>query len=940
MRARPQPGSVTPAHTAPAIEPRTPPEGAAPPRTPRAAFAAAILAFVVLVVGTVGPPLIGQGTLLAADQSTWAAPWQAYESPAEHNPDHHGPVNDTTDAAYPTRAAVAEALIEDDLFEWNPYVVGGTAAASESSSGSLGPFALLYTVLPNWYAPAAIKLLQMAVAAGFTFLFCRLIGVGRVPAIFAGTAFAGSGFMVMWTNWQQPEVAAGIAALFWATERYLQRPSAPRAVPIAVALAVMLLGNFPAVVGYALYALAGYVLVRLVRAEDRTVPQRVAVAGGTAAGVVTGVLLVATVLIPFALRLGELAMTTRAQASDDNLGLASLLTAVAPKALGLSTEGPAEAFFGVRNQVEAVSFVGVTTVVLVVVALCLPRPRSTPRGTRLALGLPTLVLGVATYGGGPVLAVLQELPVFEDNFVGRTRSLLGFSVAVLAGIGLQALSERLSPSGRRSLAVAAAVLAVVVGVGALAVTRAFDLAGELDRTGTVTRGLVVPLVVGIAALALLPVVRSRRDVLRDGAMVGLVVLLVVESLILALPLVPNEDPELLFPETPGIAFLADNLGHERVAPEGFTLWGTATTLFGIRSATGHAFTTEAWREALTAVDPTVYDRSPTFSLIRAEPAVVTSGILDRLGVRWFAAGDGHVPLGTVESGQLASASCDRPVVLDSPATVVVPAANGLRGLVVRTCGTVEVPRSAVVEATATAGTGTAEGRVPLPTTLDPTELAVAVPADGLGGDGELTVTLEMAGPSGDAVALAASATGGVAADVIRPADDGLRLAYADDLRIYERTRALPRIRWAGTGTVVENGERRLDLLAAGAVADDAVVLSQEGPAGSGAGGTVDVTLDVATAITVEVDAEGDGYLVVADAMQSDWVATVDGVAVDLVDAEHAGVAIEVPEGRHVVELRYRPRGQRLGVVISLLTALALAAVVAVPRIVAARRTGR
>jgi uncharacterized membrane protein YfhO len=70
------------------------------------------------------------------------------------------------------------------------------------------------------------------------------------------------------------------------------------------------------------------------------------------------------------------------------------------------------------------------------------------------------------------------------------------------------------------------------------------------------------------------------------------------------------------------------------------------------------------------------------------------------------------------------------------------------------------------------------------------------------------------------------------------------------------------------------------------------------------------------------------------------VASVDGVAADLVDADHAGVAVEVPEGRHVVEVRYRPRGQRLGIVISLLTLLALAALVAGPRVVAARRAGR
>ena len=51
------------------------------------------------------------------------------------------------------------------------------------------------------------------------------------------------------------------------------------------------------------------------------------------------------------------------------------------------------------------------------------------------------------------------------------------------------------------------------------------------------------------------------------------------------------------------------------------------------------------------------------------------------------------------------------------------------------------------------------------------------------------------------------------------------LAYAGDLRIYERTNALPRIHWAGRSVVVEDKDERLDRLASGSVPSDTVVLS-------------------------------------------------------------------------------------------------------------------
>ena len=44
-------------------------------------------------------------------------------------------------------------------------------------------------------------------------------------------------------------------------------------------------------------------------------------------------------------------------------------------------------------------------------------------------------------------------------------------------------------------------------------------------------------------------------------------------------------------------------------------------------------------------------------------------------------------------------------------------------------------------------------------------------------------------------------------------------------------------------------------------------------------------------LRMSVDAEGDGYVVVADGMQTDWVATVDGQPAELLDADHAGVAV-------------------------------------------------
>ena len=76
-----------------------------------------------------------------------------------------------------------------------------------------------------------------------------------------------------------------------------------------------------------------------------------------------------------------------------------------------------------------------------------------------------------------------------------------------------------------------------------------------------------------------------------------------------------------------------------------------------------------------------------------------------------------------------------------------------------------------------------------------------------------------------------------------------------------------------------------------------------------------------------MNAQGAGFLVVADALQSGWTVEVDGRRAELMDADHAGVAVRVPEGRHTVTLHYTPGGWRLGQVLSALTMLGLAGVV-------------
>jgi hypothetical protein len=156
--------------------------------------------------------------------------------------------------------------------------------------------------------------------------------------------------------------------------------------------------------------------------------------------------------------------------------------------------------------------------------------------------------------------------------------------------------------------------------------------------------------------------------------------------------------------------------------------------------------------------------------------------------------------------------------------------------------------------------------------------------------------------------------------------DGLRMVHTGSATVYERLNALPRIRWAAQSVVEPDQKARVELLARGGVAADQVLLNAPGPAADGKPATVHVTEDANDDIAVSVDAEGSGYLVVADADQVGWQASVDGRAAPLVAADQGVVAVPVPAGSHTVKLAFAAPHGRAGALITIGTIIILVAV--------------
>jgi hypothetical protein len=414
------------------------------------------------------------------------------------------------------------------------------------------------------------------------------------------------------------------------------------------------------------------------------------------------------------------------------------------------------------------------------------------------------------------------------------------------------------------------------------------------------------------------------------------------------PYVPTGDPDNWFSTTEMHRFLDANLDHERAAPAGWTLVPGSTARYGIRTVTGHVFTQPTWEDLLRAVDPRAFAGSPTYSFVDSTPAVASSPVLDRLAARYFATSDAAPVLGLATPPAVAADGTATEVTVAPGDSVRAPLrARRLRAVsVTLTQPIVTHDPQAWLEVTMRDADGTvvATGSRRIHQTLPAGIVTVPVAAESATSDAptELTATLSLAADDGQAV-LAATGDGAPALGTV-VGDDELELVFSDHGQVYERSTALPRIRWASTTRVVTDAEERVDLLRRGRVPDDTVLLEdRDAPATEGSSpADVEVVADGLDGVRVEVDADEGGYLVLADAVQIGWEAELDGESTELHHADHALGAVYVPAGRHVVEYSFQPQRLGLGRAVTAMSVVVLAILVLGPvvtRQVARRRRG-
>jgi hypothetical protein len=405
------------------------------PRLERAFKLLLALITVFFVVGLLTYPAVLKGKVpFPAQMVTGFPPWEAVRGKMDFLPNGAN-YGDIATLFYPWRHYQSELWREGELPLWNPHILSGSPFLGNTESALFYPPNSLFYFLPVPLAWALKLLLNIVIAGTATALFVRAIGGNKWGAISAGIVFALTGSMTTWQGSMLIDAAIWLPLVCLGVHRlFCIRADLTTVVLTAIAFALPMLAGHPETAAH--LALVGILYACWEAFTNRsTISKSVrhlaifAVVGLIAIG------LSAIQILPTLEWLGQLNHTT-----SIHWGILKFREALSFFSRDITTNPNSSGLL----VPESAAYAGTLTLLLAPLALL-------HRNRREALFFVLLiVVSLQIVFGGPFYWLVDQIPVLNGLKNWRFMLVVDFGLAVLAGMGLSALTamSRLSEEAK------------------------------------------------------------------------------------------------------------------------------------------------------------------------------------------------------------------------------------------------------------------------------------------------------------------------------------------------------------------------------------------------------------------------------------------------------------------------------------------------------------
>jgi len=473
-------------------------------------------------------------------------PWNKYEK--YQGPIKNNAVSDVINQLYPWKHFTIEAWKSGNIPVWNPYSFSGTPHLANYQSAVFSPFNILFFFMPFIDAWSLLVLLQPLLAGIFTYLLLRELKVSIIGSLIGSVAFMFCGFMVVWMVYGTLSMAVAFLPLcLFAIERAFRKISFFSLFLIPLSLIISFFsGHFQTSLYLALYSFSHivfkYVTTKNIKALLLTV-----------IFYLLGVAISLIQILP-SLELYSYSVRSQIFSNTGSIPFQYLITLFAPDFFGNPVTR--NDWFG--YYAEWASFIGIIPFMLAFSALFLNKKKKIIWFFFFA-GITSLLLALNTSIQN-IISVLR-VPIFSTSIPSRIIVLFSFSFAILAGFGLDLLSEQLDKKAYRK------VLFPLFSIGLFFIIWVLLFVFRVlpsDKLSQATRNLVLPFFIfSIATILAISAMFIKRKQFSIFLVWTLFILTAVDSLRFAAKWVPFDPKDVVFPEVPVLSAMKREVGDGR-----------------------------------------------------------------------------------------------------------------------------------------------------------------------------------------------------------------------------------------------------------------------------------------------------------------------------------------------------------------------------------------
>jgi len=500
-------------------------------------------------------------------QVTFFHPWSVYEQwwgPVKNNA-----MPDIITQIYPWKHFTIESLKSGQIPFWNPYNFAGNSHIGNFQSAVFSPFNLLYFLFPFIDAWSINILLQPLLAGLFTYLLLRTLRTSEMGSLIGAITFMFSGFIVVWMAYG----TLGAAILFlplalYGVEKGFLNKKYKFFVLISISIAFSFFSGHIQTSFYLAVFILLYIIFKGLTTKDKK-------------GIIYACFFY---VIGFIVSLIQLYPTyvlfinsarSSSLYSGGGIPWNYLITIIAPDFYG----NPVTRNDWVGNYAEWAGFVGIVPLFLAFFGGFLSKHKHT--AFFLIAAIVALIFSMET----PLhsILVLSRIPILATSIPSRVIVLFSFSIAVLAGFGMDLLQKNINQNQYKK------IFAVVLLYGLFLIliwlTIMFGEVLPHDKVVISMKNLILPtlMLIFLGTIMLVNKIIPNKLINHISFFI-LLALVSFDSLRFAQKWMPFDPKELVYPDVQVIKEIKKKIGFGRV----FGNMGTeVSSYYGISSIEGY-----------------------------------------------------------------------------------------------------------------------------------------------------------------------------------------------------------------------------------------------------------------------------------------------------------------------------------------------------------------